>query len=574
MATVDSLIVKIEASTELLRRELANASNSVGQFAKQTDTRLSGVQNTFAKLGSSVRATLGAFGVAVGGQALLSFTRGAIESADAIGEAAKAADFGVERFQRLQLVFKKSGIEADEFGSAMRALNTRFGQYLTTGAGPAADAIKRLGLDQKIASGEIRTAEQLFDALIPKVSAYGSAAQQAALYSQFFTREVGAKMQAALRDGAGALSRAEEQQKSIFSAETQSRADKIADAWERIANAMAKSAGTMAIDATGRIGQMLGVQELQPTRGDILRSQMTMDQATLDRLRSGNSTVKGSQAEEAIRTVEARLKAAKAELQRFELEWGEGPFAPSNKPTSTEASQAISDGLEQISLSRRAVKREPLLQIDQIPGMADFFAEQKDPSAGKLKQTEAAMKSLSEATRTARDRQMEFADSIAATFESRGMQALLEGRPRDAIRGFAQDLGELIVRMLVLKPLAEKLSAILSNMGKGGEGKKGGDKFGLVGSILGFAGGGRPPMGRLSVVGENGPELFVPDVPGRVLSNAQSRAALAGGGPVIQQSFNIEAGLPPQWEAQLVVATRTAAQAAHDAVLNRIGGRR
>ena len=45
-------------------------------------------------------------------------------------------------------------------------------------------------------------------------------------------------------------------------------------------------------------------------------------------------------------------------------------------------------------------------------------------------------------------------------------------------------------------------------------------------SVLGFADGGRPPMGRVSVVGERGPELFVPDVAGTVIPNH----ALGGGG--------------------------------------------
>lgn len=42
---------------------------------------------------------------------------------------------------------------------------------------------------------------------------------------------------------------------------------------------------------------------------------------------------------------------------------------------------------------------------------------------------------------------------------------------------------------------------------------------GGLGDIFGFANGGRPPVGRPSVVGEEGPELFVPDTAGTVLPN-------------------------------------------------------
>ena len=45
--------------------------------------------------------------------------------------------------------------------------------------------------------------------------------------------------------------------------------------------------------------------------------------------------------------------------------------------------------------------------------------------------------------------------------------------------------------------------------------------FGFVTSFLGFADGGRPPVGRPSIVGEKGAELFVPDQAGTVVPNNQ-----------------------------------------------------
>jgi len=49
----------------------------------------------------------------------------------------------------------------------------------------------------------------------------------------------------------------------------------------------------------------------------------------------------------------------------------------------------------------------------------------------------------------------------------------------------------------------------------------------LMAATPGFADGGRPPVGKVSVVGERGPELFIPDTPGTVISNEESQAALA-----------------------------------------------
>ena len=75
---------------------------------------------------------------------------------------------------------------------------------------------------------------------------------------------------------------------------------------------------------------------------------------------------------------------------------------------------------------------------------------------------------------------------------------------------------------------------------------------GLLGSLFGgfFAAGGEPPMGKISVVGENGPELFVPKTPGTIIPNG---GGLAGGQQqTIQQiTYNIQATDAASFKSQL-----------------------
>jgi hypothetical protein len=75
------------------------------------------------------------------------------------------------------------------------------------------------------------------------------------------------------------------------------------------------------------------------------------------------------------------------------------------------------------------------------------------------------------------------------------------------------------------RSLTESLSGILRQIGGqflsagiGSFGKDGKKGTGLLG-LLGFADGGRPPVGRPSIVGERGPELFVPDRAGTIVPN-------------------------------------------------------
>lgn len=77
--------------------------------------------------------------------------------------------------------------------------------------------------------------------------------------------------------------------------------------------------------------------------------------------------------------------------------------------------------------------------------------------------------------------------------------------------------------------------AVGGGIGGGGGGGFWSTALSVVGGLLGgfFADGGRPPMGRVSVVGERGPELFVPDSPGTVLPNGTG----VGGSAVIHNHF-------------------------------------
>src|SRR6185436_14694609 len=63
-------------------------------------------------------------------------------------------------------------------------------------------------------------------------------------------------------------------------------------------------------------------------------------------------------------------------------------------------------------------------------------------------------------------------------------------------------------------------SSLFSSSGSsGGSGDSG---YGALASFFGgfFAGGGNPPIGKASIVGEKGPELFVPRTAGTVLPNS------------------------------------------------------
>ena len=108
----------------------------------------------------------------------------------------------------------------------------------------------------------------------------------------------------------------------------------------------------------------------------------------------------------------------------------------------------------------------------------------------------------------------DYAHTIGQAFED----AILGGKGfREVLRGLFQDITRIALRVAVTIPLQNFFTKI----------------FGGV-KLPGFAGGGRPPVGFPIEVGEKGRELFVPDVPGTIVSNADLKRG-AGNVTIINQ---------------------------------------
>ena len=89
----------------------------------------------------------------------------------------------------------------------------------------------------------------------------------------------------------------------------------------------------------------------------------------------------------------------------------------------------------------------------------------------------------------------------------------------------------------LLNNVADKFLDVALNQALFGDilGSKGDKGGGLLG-FLGFADGGRPPVNRPSIVGEKGPELFVPRSSGNIIPNNK-----LGGGSTNNVVVNVDA---------------------------------
>ena len=143
------------------------------------------------------------------------------------------------------------------------------------------------------------------------------------------------------------------------------------------------------------------------------------------------------------------------------------------------------------------------------------------------------------------DKQKTATDELREKMTSVGqeIESSIKNNLKDAITG-AKTFGEAMSGVLnkIRDKLMDKVfdnlfSGFADNFGKSASGGKGGGIGGFIGGLFGFADGGTPPVGRPSIVGERGPELFVPRSAGTIVPNEK----IGGSNITNNISINVDA---------------------------------
>lgn len=269
-----------------------------------------------------------------------------------------------------------------------------------------------------------------------------------------------------------------------------------------------------------RIGNaIVGLQSVKMVEEDRLRTiqnvtaaieaQISRQQQLSDLLVSANDKMKDVQfagAQSKRSPLEQQLQAIQEEARKAALEAGRAfsaGFADDGDGLTTEKAQELANGLDQIALKYKAIATEQTNQLMQSrtweEGWKTAFNSYMDNATNAAQQAGQAFQSITSNMNSAIDN---FVETGKFSF-------------KDFTRSIIQDLIKI-----ELKAQATKLLGALGG---------GGGIFSAIGSLFGFANGGTPPLNKPSIVGEQGPELFVPRSAGTVVPGKEVNF---GGGAV------------------------------------------
>lgn len=119
----------------------------------------------------------------------------------------------------------------------------------------------------------------------------------------------------------------------------------------------------------------------------------------------------------------------------------------------------------------------------------------------------------------------------------------------ESFKSFAQSMvAQILATFMQLKIINPVLNSIFG----AGTFVTGGGGTSTGGGGIGMAGGGAIQGGRPTLVGERGPEIFVPNTGGTIMNNMNSKNAMSGGTTIINQSINFATGVVPTVRAEIM----------------------
>lgn len=452
------LVVSLEANSAKFTKDMERVDQRLKRFERNARSAVDNVRAAFVGLG------IGAL------------VREAFKAADAIGDSAKRVGLTARAYQELSYAATQLDVDHGALEVALTKFNKTLGDA-RLGVGEAAKAFKTLGIDPR----QFRNTDEAFAAVTKKLGGVEDGFVRASLQAQLFGKDAGPK----LADFLGASSDAVERLRSeahalgaVLSDEAIDKADETAKKFAALEQVMRVQLMEATVNLAPALNGLAGGLQIV---SEWFRVAFTAGQDFADFLSrlaafgSGEKFIPDSKND-------YRLGAPKAQPSF--------PPAAAGQGTKTLEKDAEAARKAQLALEEYGREWHALVQAQKDAEEWDFDVEEEN----KLEQMSAS------------------ADQAA-----RNIQSFTASMVDAAMAG--EDMGDVIVASL--RRIAAELltSAILQQLGDMMAGSSTPWVAGIGKALQGRADGGPVSGGTPYMVGERGPELFVPRTSGTIVPN-------------------------------------------------------
>lgn len=272
MDDTKKLLLEIDASVELLRRNLTRASGHLDDFTRRADRQMGTFEKRFAdsgrgiagvgrtldtmkgkmdSFGASMKTAVAGYFAAIGIDTLTRLVKSGLEYASSLGEQAQQLGVTTKALQEYRFAATQAGIEQGEMDQALSQLTRRMGDA-AEGAKAPKKAFERLGVSIRDAKGNLIDAGDAIPLIAEGLEKIESPAERAAILVDLFGK-AGQKLEPLLKGGSKSVNELRDaaQRLGVVLSEDQiKKADDAADTLGKLKTVLeAKIAGVVADNA-------------------------------------------------------------------------------------------------------------------------------------------------------------------------------------------------------------------------------------------------------------------------------------------------------------------------------------
>lgn len=511
------LMVKLELEHAKYTADIEKVNRKLDRFAKNTSKSLAGI----SAAARNVNRALGALGVGVTLAAIGSLASKTLQAGDALNKASIKAGVSAEAISELAYAASLSGVELTGLSTSLRFMQKSLSEA-ATGGKEQVRALDALGLSVK----ELKalSPDRQFEVLGDRISKLKDPSDKARAAMVLLGR-AGVDLLPLFEQGAEGVRKMREEAQKVGQSFSKEQLQKLTDAKDSV-DRLGMSFGALATTLLSKVAPGLTrfFNDLAGVTPKVEKLRRELD-ALAEREQGYREMAKKQgfspeQTEALLRgprirreTLEAELKAATA-----------APAAPGGAAPPGFASDAVvrqakewDKLLDDINKSTAKFADE---NLEILTGeFKDLSQEQGDFLGGWNERFQTYMDDLARYGEKTTEKFSAVADEAARSMEQAFADFLFDpfkGGLDGMLKGFVDTLRRMVAHAAAVQ--------VFEQLGFVDGGVKGGFLGKMFGGLLGRASGGPVTAGRSYIVGERGPELFLPNRSGSIVPNEGLRS--------------------------------------------------
>lgn len=576
--SIGNLVAELSANTASFQKDMGKAADILNSHAAGMNKTVAGIERGISKIGT-------AFVTAFSAAAIARFGKGVLDMGEQFANLSEKTGVSVEKLSEFVHGAKLSDVSIEDLSGGLRKLATNMAEASTNGAGQMTETFRALGISVTDSSGKLRDTASVFEDLAGKFAGAKDGPEKAAIAVQLLGKSGDSLIP--LLNGLAQTSEEARRLGLVMSKDAADNAKLFNDEMTRLATQLQITVLPAVMAVSKAVRAIMGSDDLDILMGKRAKAAQEYSQL-IDSGMSRNS---------------ARIVLLLQQIDELDAK-----IVESNKRIAGGASNAPKTTLPTIANTGQVKQYQSLLQelekathqaqiaitADETAAAYERMALARDEFMFKIKQQGLWVEENQKAT----EQQIKVREAFQAYIIAAEKRAAYESRTQlektldewqnttkqmqDATASWAnnfadsltdlvmtgkasfKDFANSVIRDLVRIMIQKQLAGLYGSIFGTGAGTA------SAGAVDGTrAHGGPVSSGQTYLVGERGPEMFVPNVSGTIVPNNQM------GGVTVSNVFQISTGVAETVRAEMLTIAPVIEERSKQGVLMAIerGGR-